>query len=860
MHYTVRDGIYSLRRKAMAASLCAAVCLAVFVFALPCASYGFDSAAVVRLSAQIVVPDLTDTDGDGMPDVWENANGLDSSDPEDARNDDDSDGITNIEEYRMSTDPQASNSGIAATLSATPSSGLQMLDSTLTVNVSDAGGYTIAKYEWDFDGNGIYDEWSYASEGNTVSYRYTASGTYNAKVRISDIIGGTAIAVTTVTVSRNETLNPPTASPTLNLADIPIPTTIPLTASGSDDEGIARYQWDTTGDGEYDVSLTKSASIAKTYNETVTESFNVAFKVTDTDGLSDIAMVGISTDASSWHDSPYRPQIYFNQNVIYGVAGSSVGLGGYGGPELGYAKRLEWDFESDGVYDWSSMIDNPSWTGRADVSHVYGAPGIYRATLKVHTEANVSASDNILIIISEGGTPPSAVPRVTYNGTADVTSITQALPVKARFNHSLSTGSIERYEWDFDGDKKIDYATTSASDIPIWDYSHPGYCVATLKVIDSNGLTDTAYIPVFTYYPPPYASYLKSPLEGLTVAGNAITLTCEVFPDDASVGEVMFQYRQVGDTAWTNIGPGSPVMSYSASWDTTALVDGVDYEIRAIVNGVDSTSFKQTILEVDNVTSDPDIYEHKNGTHRKRVKVDPNKANSIALPDGTRIYIPYGAIPATDIMPQVTVEEIIGPSGGVGNSVEINITGVDNFNKDLIVTIAYDDADNDGMVDGTGIAEVDLVVKWYNPNIDAWEPLYDTVVYPDENYASARTNHLSLFGLGPIVAAAAGGAAGGSSAAADSSGSTASYCFIATAAYGSPMADDVMTLRAFRDRHLLRNGWGREFVRCYYRYSPPAAEFIADRPALRAVVRFLLKPLVRIARHYSKQVKGNEKT
>lgn len=69
-------------------------------------------------------------------------------------------------------------------------------------------------------------------------------------------------------------------------------------------------------------------------------------------------------------------------------------------------------------------------------------------------------------------------------------------------------------------------------------------------------------------------------------------------------------------------------------------------------------------------------------------------------------------------------------------------------------------------------------------------------------------------------------------------------CFIATAAYGSYWEPRVLTLRAFRDTYLLTNRPGRAFVKLYYRYSPPGAEFISRHPLLRAITRVILTPLV----------------
>jgi hypothetical protein len=73
---------------------------------------------------------------------------------------------------------------------------------------------------------------------------------------------------------------------------------------------------------------------------------------------------------------------------------------------------------------------------------------------------------------------------------------------------------------------------------------------------------------------------------------------------------------------------------------------------------------------------------------------------------------------------------------------------------------------------------------------------------------------------------------------------TVTPCFIATAAYGTPLASEISTLRRVRDRYLLSHAPGQALVRAYYDVGPRAAAFVARRPQLRSLVRALLSPLV----------------
>jgi len=69
-------------------------------------------------------------------------------------------------------------------------------------------------------------------------------------------------------------------------------------------------------------------------------------------------------------------------------------------------------------------------------------------------------------------------------------------------------------------------------------------------------------------------------------------------------------------------------------------------------------------------------------------------------------------------------------------------------------------------------------------------------------------------------------------------------CFIATAAYGSPLHPHLDILRDFRDKYLMPNGFGLKLVELYYRYSPSIAGFIAEHKLLKAAVRVNLLPVI----------------
>jgi hypothetical protein len=72
-------------------------------------------------------------------------------------------------------------------------------------------------------------------------------------------------------------------------------------------------------------------------------------------------------------------------------------------------------------------------------------------------------------------------------------------------------------------------------------------------------------------------------------------------------------------------------------------------------------------------------------------------------------------------------------------------------------------------------------------------------------------------------------------------------CFIATAAYGSPLHYYVGILQKFRDKYVMPNKLGRSLVSLYYKYSPSVADVIVKHKVLKVVVRISLLPLIALS-------------
>ncbi|MGM0592406.1 MAG: PQQ-binding-like beta-propeller repeat protein, partial [Halobacteriota archaeon] len=115
-------------------------------------------------------------------------------------------------------------------------------DSTVDFTSDSYGDEGIAKTEWDFDGDGIYDD-----TGEDVTHTYADPGEYTVRMRVTDNAGSVATDTANVTVTD-------VTDPTADIADSSktVDEDTPVTFDGSnstDNDEIASYSWDFDGDG-----------------------------------------------------------------------------------------------------------------------------------------------------------------------------------------------------------------------------------------------------------------------------------------------------------------------------------------------------------------------------------------------------------------------------------------------------------------------------------------------------------------------------------------------------------------------------------------------------------------------------------
>ncbi len=406
-------------------------------------------------------------------------------------------------------------------------------DEPLTFNASGSRHLdplrSIIKYEWDFDGDGVYDftttdpadpnaKWTYPdpnpdTEGDLPEV-------YLAKLRVTDDNDPVQTDIDTREVTVAEPPHAPYANaggPYTFTAGIPFT----LNGAGSNDidpgDSITSYDWDLDHDGVFFDDLdveTGSPTTPWTYDTPGV--YNIGLKVWDNGAFNPVDCV-VGVDCIPLQSLPDFTTVTVVENqppvsdaggpytVPEGTALTLDGTGSYdpNGDALSYA----WDLDGDGNTDDSTDM-NPTWT--------YMDNGTYTVTLTV---SDSLLDDTTTTVVEVTDLSPTAAftwyPEPQEEGTA--VSFTDA--------STSSPDAIVAWSWNFGGEG------SSSEQNPSFTFADDGTYTVTLTVTDEDGsessvshnvtITDKAPTAAFSYLP-------TSPLEGSPVQ---FTDASTSFPD-----------------------------------------------------------------------------------------------------------------------------------------------------------------------------------------------------------------------------------------------------------------------------------------------------------------------------------------
>ncbi len=143
---------------------------------------------------------------------------------------------------------------------------------------SDDNG--ISSIKWDLDGDGTFET---NTGTENASRSYGSIGQRTVRVQVTDVYGASSTASVNVLIHR---------APTAAFTAAPSPAFVgeQVTfdgSSSSDDESVAKYEWDLDGNGTFETNSAANPKTTHTYTQPGT--ITVRLKVTDNRGVSDVS-------------------------------------------------------------------------------------------------------------------------------------------------------------------------------------------------------------------------------------------------------------------------------------------------------------------------------------------------------------------------------------------------------------------------------------------------------------------------------------------------------------------------------------------------------------------------------------------
>jgi PKD repeat protein len=245
-----------------------------------------------------------------------------------------------------------------AAFTASPTSGCSPLTATFTES-SNGNGYTITKWDWDFNGDGAVDRTD-TTKPAAFTYAYTMPGIYTVTLKVTTSYGTNTKTRTSYITAQGSKADF-TATPTSGCS----PLTVTFTnAALWTSKSITKWQWDFTGDSTIERTDTTAPS-PFTYTYSTPGTYTVKLTTTTSCGTNTMTKTGYVTVYGP-------PTANFTATPNRGCSPLTVT----------FADASNGNGQTITGWSWN-FGDSTTYSGQSPLAHKYSTVGTYTVKLTV---------------------------------------------------------------------------------------------------------------------------------------------------------------------------------------------------------------------------------------------------------------------------------------------------------------------------------------------------------------------------------------------------------------------------------------------------------------------------------------------
>ncbi len=293
-------------------------------------------------------------------------------------------GDLTAEAVKTITVSEEANTAPVAMLTVSPEMGTVATEFTFDASSSSdiEDEATALEVRFDFDGDGNFDtDWSSLK---IAKHKYSAAGTYNAKLEVKDSGNLISEAVKTVTVSEEANTAPVamlTVSPEMGTVATEFTFDASSSSDGEDEATVLEVRFDFDGDGNFDTDWSSEKIVNHKYS--VAGTYNAKLEVKDSGDLTAEAVKTITVNEEV-NTAPVamlavNPEMgTLTTEFTFDASSSSDG------EDEAAVLEVRFDFDGDGNFD-------TDWSSEKVATHKYSAVGTYNAKVEVKDSGDLTA-------------------------------------------------------------------------------------------------------------------------------------------------------------------------------------------------------------------------------------------------------------------------------------------------------------------------------------------------------------------------------------------------------------------------------------------------------------------------------------